>query len=220
MNKVGIIKQLLCPLLLFWAIFVRDIHAEVHVYDNSGDLIISSIYQFNDKYKFSVYDSRNQRRFWIASGQSYNNYTFVGYDPINYEVQLLKDGIKQTVKLIKANEQPIIVLHQDIDQASSKKLTLQQNLPSTAEIEAFRKQEYTRLPDKAHRLYSIKKQAADNKIEAFSRTIAEESLPQEQVNEPLNDRNKNVILLGRKNPSRVPTTIHSSVFKESQENKE
>ena len=220
MNKVGILKQLLCPLLLFWAIFVRDIHAEDHVYENSGDLIISSIYKFNDEYKFSVYDSRNQRRFWIASGQSYNNYTFIGYDPINYEVQLLKDGINQTVKLIKANEQPIIVLHQDINQASSKILTLQQNLPSTAEIEAFRKQEYTRLPDKAHRLYSVKKRAADNKIEAFSRTVAEESLPQEQINEPLNDRNKNVILLGRKNPSRVPTTIHSSVFKESQENKE
>lgn len=220
MNKIGILKRLLCPLMLLLTIFVRGIHAEVHIYENSSDLIISSICKINDEYKFSVYDSSNQRRFWIASGQHYKNYTFVGYDPINYEVKLLKDGINQSVKLIKANEHPIIVLHQGIDQASSKKLIVQQNLPSTAEIEAFRKQEYSQLPDKTHRLYTIKKQAADNKIEAFSRTIAEESLPQKQVDDPLNNRNKNVILLGRKNPSRVPTTIHSSVFKESQKNKD
>lgn len=178
-----------------------------------SNLVISSILNLNGNFKFSVYDPALKRRFWISSGRTYNGYTFLKYDTDNSTVYLSKEGKNFQVPIIKSNERPV----QITINKPSQNVALENTLPSTAEIQAFKQQEYSKLPNKDAVNYKLLRTSADNRIQTFSLTPIENTYLEKQINDDLSDRTeKSFSLGGRTQKTKVKTTIHSSVYLESQ----
>lgn len=177
------------------------------------NLIISSILNLNGNYKFSVYDPKLKRRFWISSGESYNGYTFLKYNKSNSCVRLAKENTIIEVPIIKANASPI-----QIRVNSSKPgFTLENVLPTTAEIQAYKQLQYKNLPNPDAKNYQLLKNSADNRIEIFSSTpIENTSIENRATNDSRIHSKGSVPYGGRKRKTKVNTTVHSSVFIESQ----
>lgn len=177
------------------------------------NLVISSILNLNENYKFSVYDPVLKRRFWISSGKSYNGYTFLEYDKSNACVRLAKENTIIEVPIIKANESPIQILIN----SSKQYLTFENVLPTTAEIQAYKQLQYKNLPDSDAKNYQLLKNSADNRIQIFSSTPIENTSIENELDNGSQMRYKESVTLGgRKGKAKVKTTVHSSVFIESQ----
>ena len=188
-------------------------HQSNNSHQSDMNLIISSILNFNGNYKFSVYDPVLKRRFWISSGKSYNGYTFLEYNKSNSCVRLAKENTIIEVPIIKTNELPVQILVN----SSKLDLTLENVLPTTAEIQAYKQLQYKNLPDQDAENYQLLKNSADNRIEIFSSTPIENTNIENRATNDSHIPSKGSLTLGgRKGKAKVKTTVHSSVFIESQ----
>lgn len=188
-------------------------HQSNNSHQSDMNLIISSILNFNGNYKFSVYDPVLKRRFWISSGKSYNGYTFLEYNKSNSCVRLAKENTIIEVPIIKTNELPVQILVN----SSKLDLTLENVLPTTAEIQAYKQLQYKNLPDQDAENYQLLKNSADNRIEIFSSTpIENTNIENRATNDSYILSKGSLTLGGRKGKAKTKTTVHSSVFIESQ----
>jgi len=188
-------------------------HQSNNSHQSDMNLIISSILNFNGNYKFSVYDPVLKRRFWISSGKSYNGYTFLEYNKSNSCVRLAKENTIIEVPIIKTNELPVQILVN----SSKLDLTLENILPTTAEIQAYKQLQYKNLPNQDAENYQLLKNSADNRIEIFSSTpIENTNIENRATNDSYILSKGSLTLGGRKGKAKTKTTVHSSVFIESQ----
>lgn len=192
-------------------------HHSNNFHQSDMNLIISSILNFSGNYKFSVYDPVLKRRFWISSGKSYNGYTFLEYNKSNSCVRLAKENTIIEVPIIKTNELPV----QIIVNSSKLDLILENIFPTTAEIQAYKQLQYKNLPNQDAENYQLLKNSADNRIEIFSSTPIENTNIENRATNDSNIRSKGSVTLGgRTGKAKVKTTVHSSVFLESQNKKD
>ena len=188
-------------------------HQSNNSHQSDMNLIISSILNFNGNYKFSVYDPVLKRRFWISSGKSYNGYTFLEYNKSNSCVRLAKENTIIEVPIIKTNELPVQILVN----SSKLDLTLENILPTTAEIQAYKQLQYKNLPNQDAENYQLLKNSADNRIEIFSSTpIENTNIENRATNDSYILSKGSLTLGGRTGKAKTKTTVHSSVFIESQ----
>lgn len=185
--------------------------------NTESGLIISSVINLNGHFNFSVYDAELKRRFWIRSGRTYKDYTFLEYNTDDSSVSLIKDNQIIRVPIIKANDRPIQLSSSN----PSKNNLIKQMFPSTVEIEAFKQDQYKKLPAPDTQNYKLLRNSADNRINNFAATPIENTF--EESVDDISNRSLESVSTGaggRTQKTKVKTTIHSSVFQESQKQAE